>query len=388
MPSLISRFSRYTVGLLAVNVLSVTYLTLAPAIVGAFIEQLHIRPDQAGVITSAQLAGSAVGVGLVLFGFCRASETTLLRLSTIVMAACDLCCALLSQPWSIVICRAVAGTAAGVAFAVVNAAAGRFPRPARMYASLLTAQMAFGIAGYLGLPALLGAAGLRGVFMALGLLACFCLSLIGRAPFEDRLPVLEDGTLRADFPSTTYTFLTSLTILYVSNSAVWTYLDRIGVTAGLSGARVDIALAWSMGAGLAGAVLASVCATRIRPTTAVLAGVLVMAACTAALSASHIALLYTVAVAGFNGSLMYVVPFYFARLAIGAKAHRNVSAASMAIFVGLAAGPFLASYVVTNEHYDRLVPIATVGLVIAAALVMVPLAFRRTERHAIRAADS
>jgi predicted MFS family arabinose efflux permease len=388
MPSLVPRFDRYTIGLLAVNVLSVTYLTLAPALVGAFIDRLHLRPDQAGLITSAQLAGSAVGVGLVLFGLCRGSEATLLRSSTILMAACDLYCSLLSQSWSIAVCRAIAGTAAGVAFAVVNAAAGRFPKPARMFASLLTAQMAFGIAGYLGLPPLLEAAGLRGVFIALGALALLSLPFIARAPYQDRQAIPEATPLRVESQSMTLLCLASLAIMYVSNSAVWTYLDRIGVTAGLTDARVDVALAWSMGAGFAGAVLASMCATRIRPETAALAGVLVMATCTTALFLSHIALLYTVAVAGFNGTLMYVVPFYFAQMAAGSHAHRNVSAASMVIFVGLAAGPFFASYIVVNNHYDRLVAMATIGFVTAAALVKAASSVRRAEPREVRAADT
>jgi predicted MFS family arabinose efflux permease len=257
-----------------------------------------------------------------------------------------------------------------------------------MYAALLTAQMAFGIAGYLGLPPLLEAAGLRGVFTALGALALLCLPFIARAPFEDRQAVAEDTPLRVESRSTTLLCLASLSVLYVSNSAVWTYLDRIGVSAGLSDARVDVALAWSMGAGLGGAVLASMCATRIRPETAALVGVLVMAVCTTTLFVSQIALLYTVAVAGFNGTLMYVVPFYFAQMAVGSNAHRNVSAASMVIFVGLAAGPFFASYIVVNGHYDRLIATAIIGFMTAAALMKAASAIRHAEPRAMRAADT
>jgi predicted MFS family arabinose efflux permease len=376
-------YDRHVGGLLAVNVLSVAYLTLAPGLVGAFVDRWQMTPEQAGLITFAQLAGSALGVSLVLLRVCRIPDAALLRLTVVVMCGADLVCSSLSTAGALIGCRTVAGVAAGVAFAVVNAAAGRLARPTGIFGALLTAQMVFGIAGYLALPGLLELVGMRGLFIVLSVLAISSFPLI--TDRQTSSVARQNGVTEAreGAESIPVVALASLIILYISNAAVWTYLDRIGVTAGLSEARVAVALAWSMGGGLGGAVLSSLGAARTSPTSAILVGALVMAACTALLSLSHFSAVYMLAAAGFNGTLMYVVPYYFAMFAVGPSGHRNVTAASMAIFVGLALGPLVGSHLLVGGRYGALILCASIGMMCAAALAVI--AARAATARAARA---
>jgi predicted MFS family arabinose efflux permease len=370
MRRVVASLDRHMAGLLAINVLSTAYLTLAPAFVGAYVDRLHLAPGLAGLITSAQLAGAALGGTLVLLGFCRVPAAALLRLCAVVMGCADLACSALASGGALAAGRVVAGAAAGVGFATVNAAVGQMPRPAAAYGAMLAAQMLFGIAGYLSMPALLDAVGLRGVFILLGALAMLSVPLVRALPARD-VARAETGQIEgARAPRGTALTLASLALLYVANSAVWTYLDRIGVAAGLGQGLVSIALAVCMVSGLGGVLLVPVTSSRIRPATAIVAGTLLMAGCTALLWFSSTGFLYLLAVAGFNGMLMYVVPFYLASLASGPAADRSVKAGSLAIFVGLALGPVVGSRLVFGDRYDVLIWSGTLGVLGAVALAV------------------
>lgn len=361
---------RYTVSLLAINTITIAYLTLAPELVGALVDCLHITPERAGLITSAQLTGSAVGASCVLLGWLRLPVAQRLWLSVLGMATCDLTCAFLTSAPALIVCRGLSGTAAGVGFATVTAAVSCLPRPTLVYGATLVAQMLFGIIGYLSMPLLLEHIGLRGIFISLaGLGTLAGLFMTGSSDSETRSSTAVEGNRRPLDPAIVL-LLFSLSCVFLARAAIWTYLERIGVAAGLSARAIAIALALSMAAGLIGAVMASVMSSA-KTGRAMVAGVSMMAASTVLLFGSASASVYTLAAAGFNGTLMYVLPFYLAAFARAPPGERHVTIASVIVFAGLGLGPLIGSRLLVNSSYNWLIGSAAVGFVVAVLLTVV-----------------
>lgn len=360
---------RYTVSLLAINTITIAYLTLAPELVGALVDHLHITPERAGLITSAQLTGSAVGASCVLLGWLRLLVVRRLWLSVLGMAICDLACAFLTSSPALIVCRGLSGTAAGIGFATVTAAVAGLPRPTLVYGATLVAQMVFGIIGYLSMPLLLEHIRLRGIFISLAALGTLAgLLMTGLSDSETRSRPAVEGNRRPLDPPIVLLFL-SLTCVFLARAAIWTYLERIGVAAGLPTGAIAIALALSMAAGLGGAVMASMMSSG-RTGRAIVAGVSITAASTVLLFKSASASLYALAAAGFNGTLMYVLPFYLAAFARAPPGDRHVTIASVIVFAALGLGPLVGSRLLINGGYNWLIGSAAVGCVVAVLLTV------------------
>jgi predicted MFS family arabinose efflux permease len=354
--------------LIATNVLGTAYLTLAPALVGAFVDRLHIGVRDAGFITSAQLAGSAIGGVAVLLGPRRGSSGGRLRFALVGMAACDLVCAFLSTARALMIWRLLSGTMAGIGFTTANVVAGNLPQPARVYGAMVVGEMTLGIAGYLAMPMLLASIGVHGIFFALGTLALLSAVLAPRFPPQRVESTAGLGNSHARISGGTAMLFVSLSCVYLANASIWAYLDRIGIAAGLSENAVSVALAISMFVGLAGAIGATRVAMASLARLPIAIAVLVMAGSTALLFASSSVALYSMAVAGFNGTIMFVLPFYLSAFATAPGGERNVTVAGIIIFIGLALGPMIGSELAGAGNYDALIAGASIVFFLGAAL--------------------
>jgi hypothetical protein len=228
--------------------------------------------------------------------------------------------------------------------------------------------MAFGITGYLAIQPILDAFGTRGLFLGLSGLAVLALVPLAGRGIELRRSAAYGPVPGHGQSARTLLILASLGILYVANSAMWTYLDRIGDASHLPPGTVSLGLSVSMVTGLIGASLAAMFAPKSRSWLAIGAGMLLMTASTASLWLSQFGAVYVCAVAGFNGTLMFVVPFYLASLSGGPSASRDLGSATMTIFVGLAAGPLLGSQLVRDGTYSRLIGATVIAFLVAMAL--------------------
>lgn len=353
--------------LIATNVLGTAYLTLAPALVGAFIDRLHIGVRDAGFITSAQLAGSAIGGVAVLLGPRRNSYGGRLRFALVGMAACDLVCASLTTARALVIWRLLSGTMAGVGFATANVVAGNLQQPARVYGAMVVGEMTFGIGGYVAMPMLLASIGVHGIFFVLGALALLTAVLAPRFAAQRVESTDGLGSPNARLRGRTAVLFGSLSCVYLANASIWAYLDRIGIAAGLSESAVSVALAISMFAGLAGGLGATRAAMSSSTRLLIAMAVLVMAGSTALLFARSSVALYSMAVAGFNGTIMFVLPCYMSAFAAAPGGERNVTVAGIIIFLGLAIGPMIGSLLAGAGNYDALISGASLVFLLGAA---------------------
>ncbi len=208
--------------------LGTSFFTLAPALVGGLIDHAHLSVRDVGLISSGELAGSALGSVLVLLYGRLISVRTTLTLSLVLLGVANLATAAAHDFTAFAACRVAAGLGGGLAFSAVNAVAARAPKPGPMFAAISVVQMMFGVVGFAGLPALLGAFGLPGVFVLLGVcsLGCSIASFIRLtreaihdSPLRSSLSVTPRGTL----------LLISLFATYLTSTALSVSLEAIRI---------------------------------------------------------------------------------------------------------------------------------------------------------------
>ncbi len=360
--------TRLTVVLLLwMSILSTLFVTLAPSLVGALSDRLGFSTQQVGYVVAAQLAGSGIGVVIGLLLWSGSPSRFAAAIVVVTMALAELGSAVVNEPVELIAIRGAAGVPAGLLFAMVNGIVAQMPKPAPLFAAVTGAQMLFGIIGYLALPAILSSSGMPGAFLASAACTLICLPLLPSfpaipsdvAPATRCNPVLSPESLL---------ILGSLLVNYVANNAVWTYLDRIGVTEGLTPKTVTGALVAGMFGGAAGSAIAIALSGSLRPQLLMLLGVASLAASCALLLRSDVPAVYVGAVITFTGGMLFALPFYLASLALLPHGERLAEIATLVIFAGLALGPFLGGQLVEGSDFRPLIWCA-IGLLLIAALL-------------------
>jgi len=354
--------------LLWAAVVGTSFFTLAPVLVGALIDHMQLTVREVGLITSGELAGSALGSTLVLLYGRRLPARATLTFCLVLAGVANLATATSHHFSTITLFRVVAGVGGGISFAIVNAAAARARKPGHLFAAISIVQTMFGIVGFLGMPALISAIGLPAVFVVLGVSSLGC--AIASAGRVTRAPI-HGSTLRSSLSVTPRgaLLLVSLFATYLTSTAVWIHLERIGIAARLASEVITMGLSIGMIAGALGSCGATMLLIRGHDTDRfVMGGAAIMAISTGLLLEAAAPAAYLVALSGFNGALALVTPLYLTKLAAEDSGNSRVLLAMLAIYLGLILGPLLGAGLVAGYGCEDLIHVTT-GLFLAAALL-------------------
>ena len=354
--------------LLWAAVVGTSFFTLAPVLVGALIDHLQLTVHEVGLITSGELAGSALGSTLVLLYGRRFPARATLTFCLVLAGVANLATATSHHFSTITLFRVVAGVGGGISFSIVNAAAAHARKPGHLFAAISIVQTVFGIVGFIGVPALISAIGLPAVFVVLGVSSLGC--AIASSGRVTRAPI-HGSTLRSSLSVTPRgaLLLVSLFATYLTSTAVWIHLERIGVAARLTSGIITLGLSIGMIAGVLGSCGATMLLIRARNTDRfVMGGAAIMAISTGLLLEAAAPAAYLVALSGFNGALALVTPLYLTKLAAEDSGNSRVLLAMLAIYLGLILGPLLGAGLVAGYGCEDLIHVTT-GLFLAAALL-------------------
>jgi len=354
--------------LLWAAVVGTSFFTLAPVLVGALIDHMQLTVREVGLITSGELAGSALGSTLVLLYGRRFPARATLTFCLVLAGVANLATATSHHFSTIALFRVVAGVGGGISFAIVNAAAARARKPGHLFAAISIVQTMFGIVGFIATPALISAIGLPAVFVVLGVSSLGC--AIASASRVTRAPI-HGSTLRSSLSVTPRgaLLLVSLFATYLTSTAVWIHLERIGIAARLASEVITMGLSIGMIAGALGSCGATMLLIRAHDTDRfVMGGAAIMALSTGLLLEAAAPAAYLVALSGFNGALALVTPLYLTKLAAEDSGNSRVLLAMLAIYLGLILGPLLGAGLVAGYGCEDLIHVTT-GLFLAAALL-------------------
>jgi predicted MFS family arabinose efflux permease len=330
-----------------------SYSMLAPAIVGGLMDGLSLSARQAGLVSTAWLAGCALGSCWVLFAGGRRRLRAVLLASVAIVALCDLASAAAGRLPTLLLARAGSGIGAGVTLAAVSAAAAQMKRAGVMYAAIPIAQQLFGFVGLLTIPPLLARTGIAGAFVALSGCSVVGLCLMRGVPDWELNTGAEALSLKLSGRS--LLILGALFATYLAFTAEWTYVERVGISAGIAHAAVSRALAFGMVGGITGSLGATALLLRSNEANrALLVGAVALVLCTVLLALASVASAFTAAIIAFNGSIALITPLYMARLASGEGGGSRVVLALLAMYLGFISGPVVGGNVVAFGGYGSL----------------------------------
>lgn len=344
-----------------------------PIVLGAIVDRVGLSEGAAGLVASLELAGMA-GSALLL---APRMGTLPLRALALFAAATALLAHGLSMFASgftlLAISRTAAGVAEGALVAAGNALLATSVDPDRMAARMQIVAGLAAAAVLAGLPHAVDVAGQRGAFGVMLLLVIACVPVLAliptaRATRAQPAPALTRGRASA--------VLAAALLLTAGESALWAFIERMGVRAGVSGAWIGIVLGATTVVGLLGAGVAAWQGTRFGRRLPITAGIVAQAGSCWLLAHATAPGVYVAATLGYGLSFFFVQPYLLGTAAVLDPRGRVVAAYAGAALVGAAIGPAIGGALVERFSYPALgwqLAVASAAVVALLLPVVAPL---------------
>lgn len=228
-------------------------ITALPFLVGALQDARGLIPREIGLVGGIEvgvMAATVLGLAPLINRVPRHHAALAAALG---LAAAQAASALTESWLWFCLARALAGGCAGVIAAIVGASIALSPYPERTSGYAMGLATLTDLALFLGLNWAIGAAGAQGAYF---LLAALTLALVPAMlwfpPRSQATPPLTPQLLRAGM-----LIWAAIACYAAGQTAIWSYVERIGAAAGLSGRFIALSLGLGGLVGVIGALLAS-----------------------------------------------------------------------------------------------------------------------------------
>jgi predicted MFS family arabinose efflux permease len=348
------------------------YINIMPALVDSLVEGLGFSHKQAGLVSSSNVYGTALGALMIVFLIKRISWKPSAAVLLLVLIAIDSLSMQLASATQLLAVRFLHGLASGALVGIGFAIIARTENPDRTFGVLLLVQFSLSGFGVMFLPPLVPEFGTAPLFLALITFAVVSLVLL---PF---LPDYEaDETSAAKITVANINVKLLLTLLgiflfQVANMGLYAFIISLGAHYGLEDEFINPVLGAAAWIGIVGAILAIVIATRFGRLLPLMIAMGLTVVGTIALLFSEVPLAYIVANCGVAMTWSFVMPYLFGMCAEFDKAGQMAALGGFASKMGLASGPFVASIVLGESQFGLLINLAVVALVVAMVGVFVP----------------
>ena len=370
------------VALTVYSLLGNTAFAAQPLIVGALVDLMGLSERQAGFVSGAEMAGVAVGMGVLVRYVDRLHRRHLAYAAILIVAGANLASLLAGGFLEILPLRFVNGVGAAMAYSVFLTMAAGTTRPERTFA--VANSISIFCTGLLVLvgPYIISLWKLGGLFLGLSAIAVATLAAVPLIPkAKPRLSNAEDPTGISAAAQTRIRFTVGLVLLmmfflFTGHAAIWSYQERIGLNAGLLPHEIGVLIGTSMMIwGLLGSVTASVLALaigRVWPQVISL-GVSIIAAIALVSTDSPFGFGLACALVAF--SWCYGLPYQMGLFAAFDPRGKANVAGSLMTCGGAATGPAIAALILGYGGYKVIAVLAGVCYLVALALVL-PAALR------------
>ncbi len=350
-------------------------LMIAPVVVGALITRYAFTPAQAGVTISVELGAMSIATWPALWWLPRWSWRKVLWIMLSVMIAGNVVCTFASDFATLAALRGLTGLAGGSVMVVCIAVIGMTRQTERNFGWWTISQLILGAIGLALLPRVLPAVGLRGLYFGFAALLLLCLPLIRWLP--DRAPPRSSETGSGALGLPALLGLAGILCLYIALGGVWTFVERIGAASGLDATLIgdDLTIASLCGiAGCGSAIVLGARWGRVRP---LLIGFALILLGSAALLGVVPAPRFLLAAGAFKYAWTFALPFILAAMAAHDHSGRLMAVVNFIIGGGLALGPALVAALLGTPPDYGIVPLVGIGFG-TASLALLLLSMRRS----------
>lgn len=362
---------------IAIGVIGLSVFLALPIFVGGLVEGRGFTEREAGLISSVEMAGLAVGNIVFLLLAHRLGVRALAIASLLIFAIANGATMLARGFDAIVLVRCLSGIGGGAAFALTAAVLSGTSNPDRSFSIFLVAQLIFqALALWVG-PSALQITSVDVLYTLPAIAALMALPFLRSLAASGRTTTQSHSTAIAPAPSAPPLALLGMTLLammllFAATGGVWTYLERMGAAAGLTPGEIGMALGAS---GIAGVIGPSVTLWLSRQHRRLVPISVFMAL----LIGSQLFLMmkvsfsiYLAVACAFNFAWNALIPYYYGVLADIDREGRAAVAGNVLATVGLSAGAAVAAGLTQGSGYGPLLSMASAACLASLALLLVP----------------
>ncbi len=359
---------------LILGTIGVLSFIVQPGLVQGFVSLLGLSEADANLLASIEMAGIALATIIAVFITPIISWRIILGTALIIATAGNLFSVMGDNITTLQIARFITGLGEGLIISLSFAIIGITQKTERNIALYLALLMTYGAFGLWGMPLAFQTIGLNGIFMIWALMSLMALLTLKYVPVSAASQ--EESRPSAVQLGIGWLVLALLSV-FVYNLAIglaWANLFLIGIDIEPNEQTVANALLISQFAGIAGALGAVYLSNRIGSFWPLSIGVFVAAGCIALLLGESSILIFGIAVAVFNALWNFTLPYLLSSVGdMDTKSHMMTLAVAMQ-FVGLGAGPYLASVLFDSGFGFKEMEIITIaGLVLSVIILAFPV---------------
>ncbi len=360
--------------LLPVAMMGASVLTLLPLWVGTMSERLDFSVQQVGFLASADMVGIFITSTSAIVWVRRWPWRPVVLLGLALFLAANFG-SMYSRDFALLYSlRVLAGLGCGAAYAIALAALGDTRNPDWSFGLMVSAQVAFGFIGFELLPDLIASHGLNAflIYLNAWLLLAFLLSTV-LFPRRGAPRRKEAGLRLTGISAPAVAVFSGTVILYIAISAVWGYMERMGVAAGLQSIRVGEIIGWGYLISILGSIIAPAVSRRTGRTLPMLLALVVMLATFLGLGlmrAGNALGLYILTTIVFQFFWSFVLPPLMATFNAVDASGRLIVLCSPAFKIGEIIGPPMAAFWIANGNYQPVLWLGAVCAIIGIGLLI------------------
>ena len=339
------------------SAVGVAMLLFGPLVIGAYVDTEGLTETQAGYLFSLEMAGYALSSALVFAVIPRLNWRHILLAGVFLAVSANITSIYLHDYTGLAGFRFMAGFGAGLLMNITMVSIALTLNIDRNYGFWAVLQLTVGAAGLYLLPGFMPAYGLAAPFLTITVLALLVLPLVKRFPEHGRTAGATPGKYNKLFLG--LTGLLGIFIYYSGQAAVWAYIERVGIAAGIGPGSVGSVLSASLVAAILGAALATWLGDRLGRRLPVAASMICSAAGISFLWGVQSIYPYVIAACLFNAAWYFCLPYLSAIIANIDTDGRLVIGLAVVFPSALAAGPALATWALAGAGYG---PVLWIGM--------------------------
>jgi len=352
------------------------YINIMPAVINGLKEALEFSTQQAGFVSSANLYGAATGALLAVFLIKLINWRKWSYSLLILLLVIDGACIYIESPSMMIAIRALHGITGGLLVGIGFAIISRTVEPDKTFGYLLLIQFGLGGLGIMFLPGLVPEFGTSVLFlslMAFTVVTLFMLPFLGdyRITDEDSTEIIPLNINKGHLSLNLF----AIFLFQAANMGLFAYMIGLGKVDGLSVEFMSPALGMASWIAIAGTFLVIAIGTKYGRTKPLVIGIIITAISSWVLHYSANENVYLIANVIIGITWAYVLPYVFGICSELDKAGQMAAMGGFASKMGLASGPMIGAFLLGEDNYSLLINIATLALIVCAAVVFVPAQF-------------
>jgi len=338
--------------------LATAVFNIAPLLIGMLISVVGLMEAQAGLLMTLELVAMSVVAFVLAPWGSRFSNKTVLVLCVVLALATNALAATNISFEALVSLRILAGVSGGFLLLAVNTRIAAHAEPVRLYGLVVVATTVVGAMLLALIPALVLSFGIAGAYGTLAVLCAIVVPLVAMIPAlqtDEASTLLDDKVPLSISRLQIVMLLSAVFMIQFAQSGFYSFSERFGVESiGLSTEEMGVLLAIGYLGAIPGSALAAWLGYRFGRISPLLLSLLVFAlTVNVAVFADH-RLVFSAAFIALNFSYFFSIPY---QLGIAADLDHTGKLASASIgvfFFGLAGGPYLGGFLVSNFDYASL----------------------------------